>query len=99
MNDNTKIMYKVIHVNPKNYRFKTISDFKFAMKYHSEVAFEWNGLNYSITHPDGIISVCESYKPETEKCYDNPDEALEYVIDGRKLREIITKVKIWSRTI
>ena len=40
-------------------RFKTISDFKWAMEYNSEVEFEWNEKVYSITHPDGIISICE----------------------------------------
>lgn len=99
MNNDKKITYKVIQVDPENYRFKTISDFKWAMEYNSEVTFEWNRKDYSITHPDGVISICESFKRETEKCYDSPDEALEYVIDGQKLREIITKVKVWSRTI
>lgn len=99
MNDNTKTTYTVIHTDPENYRFKTISDFKFAMKYRSELAFEWNGKDYSITHLDEVISICESHKPETEKYYDSPDEALEYVIDGQKLREIITKVTVWNITI
>lgn len=99
MNDNTKTTHTVIHIDPEDYRFKTISDFKFAMKYRSEVAFEWKGKDYSITHPNGIISICESHKPETEKYYDSPDETLEYVIDGQRLREIITKVTVWDRTI
>ena len=98
-NNDKKITYTVIHVDPENYRFKTISDFKWAMEYNSEVAFEWNGKDYSITHPDGVISICEAYKRETEKCYNSPDEALEYVIDGQRLREIITKVTVWDRTI
>ena len=80
-------------------RFKTISDFKWAMEYNSEVEFEWNEKIYSITHTDGVISICEAYKRETEECYDSSDEALEYMIDGQRLREIITKVKVWSRTI
>ncbi len=80
-------------------RFKTISDFKWAMEYNSEVEFEWNEKVYSITHPDGIISICEGNKYSEAKDYETADEALEYVIDGQRLREIITKVKVWSRTI
>ena len=80
-------------------RFKTISDFKWAMEYNSEVEFEWNERVYSITHPDGIISICEGNKYSEAKDYETADEALEYVIDGQRLREIITKVKVWSRTI
>ena len=51
MNNDKKITHTVIHVDPENYRFKTISDFKWAMEYNSEVAFEWNGKDYSITLP------------------------------------------------
>ena len=80
-------------------RFKTIEEFRFAMKCHSEVEFEWNDKVYGIAHPDGTISVYEYYKPETELVCNTPDEALEYIIDGQKLRDIITKVKVWDRTI
>ena len=80
-------------------RFKTIEEFKFAMECHSEVLFEWNNQEYSITHPDGIISVCEGDKYSEAKDYETADEALEYIIDGQKLRDIITKVKVWDRTI
>ena len=98
-NNDKKITYTVIHVDPENYRFKTISDFKWAMEYNSEVAFEWNGKDYSITHPDGVISICEGNKYSEAKDYKTADEALEYVIDGQRLRDIITKVTVWDRTI
>ncbi len=80
-------------------RFKTISDFKWCMKRGGEVEFEWNNRYYSITHPDGLIYIGEEYKEETAKEYKTVDEALEHVIDGQKLREIITQVKVWDRTI
>ena len=98
-NNDKKITYTVIHVDPEIYRFKTISDFKWAMEYNSEVAFEWNGKDYSITHPDGVISICEGNKYSEAKDYKTADEALEYVIDGQRLRDIITKVTVWDRTI
>lgn len=99
MNNDKKITYKVIQVDPENYRFKTISDFKWCMKQVGEVEFEWNGKDYSITHPEGMINICKSGTEENEKDYETADKALEYVIDGQRLREIITKVKVWSRTI
>lgn len=80
-------------------RFKTISEFKWAMIDNSEVEFEWKDKVYSITHPDGIISICEEDKYSEAKDYKTADEALEYMIDGQKLREIITQVKVWNRTI
>ena len=89
----------VINSNPEENRFETISDFKWCMKHGGEVQFEWNNKDYSITHPDGLISIGEVYKDETDKEYKTVDEALEHVIDGQKLREIITKVTVWDRTI
>ena len=89
----------VIHSNPEENRFETISDFKWCMKRGGEVQFEWNNKDYSITHPDGLIYISEVYKEETAKEYKTVEEALEHVIDGQKLREIITKVTVWDRTI
>lgn len=79
-------------------RFKTISDFKDCMRWHGEVEFEWNGKNYSITHPDKI-SISEANKQETEKLCSTADEVLEYKVGDDRLRDVITQVTIWSRTI
>ena len=86
--------------------FPTISDFKWCMKSGGEVEFYWKGKVYCAfgklqKTPDSNLQmyISEAYKPETEKWCDNADEVLEYVIDGQRLREIITKVKVWSRTI
>ena len=80
-------------------RFKTVEEFKWAVDHGSEIQFEWNNKDYSITHPDGIISVCEGDKYSEAKDYETVDEALEYIIDGQKLKEIITKVDVFDRTI
>ena len=80
-------------------RFKTIDDFRWAVGNGAEVLFEWDNKYYSITHPDGIISVCEGDKYSEAKDYETVDEALEYMVDGQKLREVITKVKVFDRTI
>ena len=80
-------------------RFQTISEFKECMRYHGEVEFEWKGTLYTITHPEGMINISEAWKPETEKWCATADEALEYRIDGVRLREIITQVEVKARTI
>lgn len=91
---------KIIQSNtPEQNRFVTISDFKWCMKCGGEVEFEWNGKKYSITHPDGLISICEGNKYLEAEDYDTADKALEYIIDGKRLREIIIQVKVWARTI
>ena len=85
---------------PEENRFKTISDFKWCMLRHGEVAFEWQGKDYSITHrTSGEIGISEAYRQETEKLCKDADEVLEYLVDGIRLREIITQVEVTDRTI
>ena len=79
-------------------RFKTISDFKDCMRWHGEVEFEWDGKDYSITHPDKI-SISEANKHDTEKLCSTADEVLEYKVGDVRLRDVITQVTVWSRTI
>lgn len=89
----------VIHSNPEENKFETISDFKWCMKRGGEVQFEWNNKDYYITHPEGHIYIYEPYKEETAKEYETVEEALDHIIDGQKLREIITKVTVWERNV
>jgi hypothetical protein len=35
----------------------------------------------------------------TEKWCDSADEILEYMVGGDRLRDVITQVKVWERTI
>lgn len=85
---------------PEGPDFETISDFKFCMQYGGEVEFSWNGKSYSITHrQSGEIGISEAYKQETEKLCEDADEVLEYIIDGVRLRDIITEVEVTDRTI
>lgn len=79
-------------------RFKSIGDFKDCMARNGEVEFMWDGKSYSIVHPDKIL-ICEGYRQETEKLCDTTDEVLEYLIDGQRLRDIITKVEVYFRGV
>ena len=85
--------------NTEEDRFETISDFKWCVDYGGEVEFEWKGTLDTITHPEGMINISEAWKPEREKWCATADEALEYMIDGVRLREIITQVEVKARTI
>ena len=90
--------------------FQSISDFKWCMCRGGEVQFEWNGIMYCCF---GCISQSPGTKPRmaiaqagseelnarTEKWYDTADELLEYMVGEDRLRDVITKVKVWERTI
>ncbi len=96
-------------------RFKTISEFKWCVNDGGEVEFEWKGNRYSITHPEGRIHIgagCykkdgkyynmntnEEYSSDDEMWADNADEILECNVSGDRLRDVITRVKVWSRSI
>ena len=45
------------------------------------------------------LYIGEKYKEETAKEYETVEEALDHIIDGQKLREIITKVTVWERNV
>lgn len=80
--------------------FSTIADFKFCMRCGGEVEFEFHDKIYNITHSNNRnIRISEAFRQETEKICKDPDEVLEYVIDGVRLRDIITEVVITDRTI
>lgn len=80
--------------------FETISEFKWCLYCGGEIAFDWNGKSYGVTHrASGEIGISEDYKQETEKLCKDADEVLKYLIDGVRLREIITQVEVTDRTI
>ncbi len=80
-------------------KFETISDFKWCVDNGGEVEFEYNDIVYHITHIENGICIYEAFKPETEMICDTAEEILEYIIEGKKLREIIKDVIVWDRTI
>lgn len=69
------------------------------VKAGGEVEFIWDNKTYSITHPDGKISVCEGDHYREAFDTDTADEALEFRIGGTKLRDIITQVTVIARMI
>ena len=80
-------------------RFKTISEFNECIIRGGEVEFTWQGINYSVTSYADKISISQFYSQETERLFDTPDEALEYMVGEDRLRDVITQVTVIERTI
>lgn len=98
--DGVKHMIQKYSSDAANLGFQTISDFKWCMKCGGEVLLSYHNREFSITHRgNGQIGISESYKQETEKICKSADDVLEYVIDGIRLRDIITEVEVIDRTI
>ena len=90
---------KLSDIQQQNLNFQTISEFKWCMKAHGELEFVWNNKSYSITHPNGKISLCQGNHYAQAFDAETPDEILNCLIDGIKLRDIITRVKVIDRTV
>lgn len=101
-----KSMNETIIIPPGSINFKTISEFKWSIHYGAEIGFTWNGHNYHICSKvppspgaDPMILFYEDYKEETEQWFQTPDEVIDVIIDGMKLRKIITQLEVTERTI
>lgn len=106
-----KMCDRIIPENtPEQNRFTSISDFKWCMRCGGEVQFEWNGVMYCcfgyISRPHDKLAkmlIARSGDIEdslsTEKWCDTADELLEYMVGEDRLRDVITQVKVWDRTI
>ena len=96
-------------------RFKTLSEFKWCVDGGSEVEFEWKGNQYTIVHVENktIVSVCcyekdgkyynintdQEHTAEDEMWGDTAEDILDVNVGGDKLRDVVTQVKVWSRTL
>lgn len=63
-----------------------------------EVEFLYNGKKYSITHTDEGVSIIEFNNENSERTYSNGLLALEYEIDNKKLKDIISDMKVIDRS-
>jgi hypothetical protein len=82
----------------ENNGFKTISEFKECIIRGGEPVFTWNGVAYGVCFSD--IGYCIAHIDGSfEKMYSTPDGVLEYMVGNDRLRDVITKVTIISRTL
>ena len=87
--------------NNGSLNFSTISDFKECMRWGGEVEFIWKGIHYGVIRygTNRKITIYQANCPETEKVCDTADEALEYIMGGDRLRDVITQITVMSRTV
>ena len=95
----TNMSEELYNLQQENLNFQTISEFKWCMKAHGELEFMWKNKFYSITHLNGKISICQGDHYAEAFDAETSDEILDFLIDGVKLRDIITKVTVIDRTV
>lgn len=74
------------------------NDFVECLRRGCEVEFLYNNQKYSITHTEKGISVIEFNNEESERSYIDGWAALEYDIGDKKLKDIISEMKVIDRS-
>ena len=94
-------MEKMIVIPDESLNFETISEFKRSLHWGGEIEFVWNGITYGVIRygTNNKITIYVANRPETEKVCETADDALEYMVGEDRLRDVITKVKVISRTV
>jgi hypothetical protein len=87
----------MLQYDPEVLRFKTISDFKWSMKCGAEVVIEWKNKEFGIWSEGNTIRITSVGMAEQR--FSSADDALEYIVCGDRLRDVITQVTVIDRTI
>ena len=92
-----------ISMNPymlfsENDSFHSIAEFKECIIRGGEPVFSWNGICYGVCFHESGYCIA-NIDGSREKICANPDEVLEYMVGTDRLRDVITKVDVLSRTI
>ena len=89
--------YIMTQYDPEALRFKTISEFKWSMRCGAEVVIEWKNKEFGIWSERDVIRITSD--DVAEQRYTSADDALEYIVCGDRLRDVITQVTVVDRTI
>lgn len=85
-------------ISSENNSFRTISEFKECIIRGGEPVFSWNGICYGVCFHENGYCIART-DGTSEKICTTPDQVLEYMVGTDRLRDVITKVDILSRTI
>ena len=83
---------------PGSMNFESIREFKDCIIRGGEPVFAWKGVCYGVCfHGEGYCIAPEDGKGE-QLCK-TPDEVLEYIVSGDRLRDVITQVTVIDRSL
>ena len=62
--------------------------------------FDYHGKTYGVGKtPEGLFSIWEMNHSDSERLYPSSKQLLEYIIDGKRLSQIIMEIDVDYRTI
>lgn len=70
------------------------------MKFGGEVEFEYHGSDYSIVTVKDEMYLVKAGHPETLFIHKDVEKILDYLMDdGKKLREVVTRINVVSHLL
>ena len=80
--------------------FESVEDFLFSLTHGREIMFCYKRVDYSaFRESDNLYTVLESGKLDTIIHYESEFEVLDFIIQNKPLKEIITQVEVLHRNI
>ena len=89
---------KNVGYDPDEYKFESLSEFKFVLYCGANVGFEWNGTEYGIEGHNDSFDIW-IYGRGTLVSGLTLEDALNYELDGTKLKDLILNAKITERIL
>jgi hypothetical protein len=86
-------------VKNDNSLFDSLEEFVDTINRGGEIEFEYENRKHSITQPDGKLNYIEFNNESSLAEFGNISELLDYKISGRKIREIVTEIKPFFRSL
>jgi hypothetical protein len=87
-------MYRIRKIDEK---FDSLDEFIDNIERGGEIEFAYNNKNYSITHSGGKLCFVEQYNAQSAVDFNIIQELLEYTIDGKKIKDIVTIIQPFFR--
>ena len=82
-----------------DYNFMSEDEFIDCFSRGCEAEFKYNGKQYTITHYKGKISIMEVGNESSEKFFDAAKDALECLVDNKRLGDILLDMEVLDRTL
>lgn len=82
--------------NPDDYKFKTLSEFKFYLSCGANVGFEYNNVEYGIEGHNNSFDIWIYYNGDIANNL-TLEEVLNYQLDGTKIKDLILNAEITER--
>jgi hypothetical protein len=81
-----------------DYNFMSEDEFIDCFSRGCEAEFMYNGKHYTITHYKRKISVMEVDNDKSERFFDTAKDALEHLVDGKRLGDILLDMEVLDRS-